>query len=392
MQAHTPTYSGHVPSQRPYYALRRSARRCVSSLAPILTSSQIDGPPLGPSPPRGFCCLPVSQPPAQVAPLPCPACAVQPDLRSRQRQSLVLVETQALSALHTVDTAITLCVCVRPRTRSFSGAPLHTQSWEDGVTSASICPNWYGQPASQPAPFKPRPPANKSYRSWAPSNTRTDHGATTTTPWPWSRSLPERFPRPYALCLTTWTPPCALPALASCATTNLRTNTTKVARRNWTMLRSEEEEEAPLRRRHLRLGCPIQYLPHSPSRHRMRRDPTAQTATPPCRMGLQTRKCHTASRTSRHQWTCIRKYRRAASKFRCSARVPSLAPTSSWQVCQSKHQMDRNLGRNHNTRARNRHLKDSGHILHHKSHLNLDLFDDPNQHQGLILWKPQLHH
>jgi hypothetical protein len=186
-------------------------------------------------------------------------------------------------------------------------------------------------------------------------------------------------------------PPCALPALASCATTNLHMNTTKVARRSWTMLQLEEEE-APVRRRHLRLGCPIQYLPHSPSRHRMRMQTTAQTGTPPCRTELQTRKCHTVSRTFQHRWTCTPKYRRTASRFRQGARVPSHAPISLWQVYQLKHHMDKNPGRNHNIRARNRHPKDSGHILHRKSHRNLDLFDDPNQHRELILWKLPPHH
>jgi hypothetical protein len=119
MQAHTPAYSGHVPSQRPYYALRRSARRCVSSLAPILTSSQIDGPPLGPSPPRGFCCLPVSQPPAQVAPLPCPACAVslqQPARPTKPSKSRPGRKSSPLSPSHRGHCNHSVCLCAPTNT------------------------------------------------------------------------------------------------------------------------------------------------------------------------------------------------------------------------------------------------------------------------------------
>jgi hypothetical protein len=176
-----------------------------------------------------------------------------------------------------VDTTITLCVCVQPRPGSSFGALLNISFIMRKRNFSFDLPKL----ASATVPFKSRAPANSSYRSWAPSNTKTDHGTTTTMPSPWSPSLPERSLSPYALYQTILTPPYALHAPASCATTSLHTNTTRAARRNWTMLRSEEEEATTLR-----LGSLTQCQPPSPSRPQMRTEPTTQIGTLACRMAV----------------------------------------------------------------------------------------------------------
>jgi hypothetical protein len=224
--------------------------------------------PALPSIPRGFCvCLPavvvtataaLCCSPAQTSRLrdgrnPSHPCRAQ----TPADRSLVLTQPARAScpkpSLHTVDTtAIPPGVRLSPilsacRTEHPSPSPCGSGS------SPSTSHAWYAVAAV----FRPSfLPANKPYRSWEPSNTKTDHG-TTTTQWPWSPSLPARPPNPSAPFPTTSTSCCAPRAQASSATTNPHMNTTREARRNWTMPRSEEEAETT---QHQRRGDLIQRL------------------------------------------------------------------------------------------------------------------------------------
>lgn len=154
---------------------------------------------------------------------------------------------------------------------------------------------------------------------------------------------------------------CAWLALVCSGITNHPTNTTKAARRNWTMLQLEEEEATTQC-----LENPILFLRPSRNRSRTRtRRPTAQTATPPCRTASRTRKCRTAYHISQHRWTNIRRHQRRSRTFRNSGRVLSRGPISSWLDQQLRTSPCKDQGLIHITLARNRHPKDSGQIQHH---------------------------
>ena len=155
--------------------------------------------------------------------------------------------------------------------------------------------------------------------------------------------------------------PCAWLALVCSEITNHPTNTTKAARRNWTMLQLEEEEATTRC-----LGNPILFPPPSRNRSPMRtRRPTAQTETPPCRAAFRTRKCRTAYRISQHRWTNTRRHQRRSLTFRNSGRVLSRGPISSWLDQRLRTLLYKDQGLIHITRARNRRPKDSGQTLHH---------------------------
>ena len=105
-------------------------------------------------------------------------------------------------SLHTVDTtAIPPSVRLSPilsacRTEHPSPSPCGSGS------SPSTSHAWYVVAAVVRPSFSP---ANKPYRSWEPSNMKTDHGTTTTQQWPQSPSLPARPPNPSAPYPTTST-------------------------------------------------------------------------------------------------------------------------------------------------------------------------------------------
>ena len=153
---------------------------------------------------------------------------------------------------------------------------------------------------------------------------------------------------------------CAWLALVCSETTNLLMNITKAARRNWTMLQSEEEEATTQR-----LENRIPYLRPSRNRFQTRTRSTAQTETLPCRTAFRTRRCPTAYRTSLRRWTNIHRHQRRSPRARNSGRVLSRGPISSWLDQQLRTLPCKDLGQTHTIRARSRHLKDSGQTQYH---------------------------
>lgn len=179
-------------------------------------------------------------------------------------------------------------------------------------------------------------------------------------PWPWSPNPLERSPNPSGPYPMTWMQHYAPLARASCEITNPRTSTTREARRNWIMPRSEEEE-ATTRRRRLESQNQRQRqgLCRFRSRLRMR---IAPIETQQRRPTSWARKNHSACRIFQHRLMSNyhHKCKTEATRPVREGRVPSQEPINSWQVRHPRLLSQRENEQTHNTRVRNRHLRTPG--------------------------------